>query len=128
MTFAFLLLHLVHVAVREDYVFFIFLPLFKDSFFFLLPLFEFVFFFVVGNAFHVNAYASFEMVEMNESVFRENEDDAVTSRNLHCDGEVVCCLGREEDIDFFLERRIIRIRIIINLDDMQLAESTRWYL
>lgn len=77
---------------------------------------------LAGNAVHVNANASFEIVEMNESVFSDEEDDAVTSRNLHCDGKIIGCLGREEDIDgFLLEGRVIRI--MINLDDMQLSVS-----
>lgn len=77
---------------------------------------------LAGNAVHVNANACFEIVKVNESVFCDEEDDAVTSGNLHCDGEIIGCLGREEDIDgFLLEGRIVGI--MINFDDMQLTKS-----
>ena len=76
---------------------------------------------LAGNTVHVNANASFEIVEVNESVLGDEEDDAVPSRDLHCDREIVGRFGREEDIDgFLLERRVVWI--MINLDDMQLFQ------
>lgn len=68
---------------------------------------------------HVYADAGFEVVEVDEAVFRDEEDDAVPGRYLHCNGEIIGCFGGEEDVDgLLLEGRIIRI--MINLDDMQL--------
>ena len=73
------------------------------------------------DAVHVNANTGLKIVKMNETVFCDEEDNAVTRGNLHCDGEVVGGFGREEDIDrFLLKWRIIRI--VINLDNMQLEK------
>ena len=72
------------------------------------------------NAVHVNADTSFEIVEVDESVFRDKEDDAITRRNLHCDGEVISGFDGEEDVDsLLLEYRISRI--VINLNNVQLT-------
>ena len=74
------------------------------------------------NAVHINAYAGFEIVKVNKSVFGNEEDDAVTWRDLHCDRKVVRCLGRKEHIDsFLLEGRVVWI--MIDLDDMQLERN-----
>ena len=70
-----------------------------------------------GNAGHVNADPGFEIVEMNEVVPCDEEDDAVTSRDLHCNREIVGRFGREEDIDCFLFKRRV-VGIMVNLDDI----------
>ena len=69
---------------------------------------------------HVYADARFKVVEVYKAVFGDEEDDAVSSRDLHCNREVIGCFGREEDINcLLLEGRIIRI--MIDLDNMQLG-------
>jgi hypothetical protein len=79
------------------------------------------------NAVHINANAGFEIVEMNEPVFSDEEDDAVTRGNLHCNGEIVCRFRREENVyRFLLERRIIGI--MIDLDDVQLSKLVKSHL
>ena len=69
---------------------------------------------------HVYADARFEVVEVNKAVFGDEEDDAVPSRNLHCNGEVIGGFGREENINGLLLKGRIGW-IMINLDNMQLA-------
>jgi len=56
---------------------------------------------------------------MDEAVFSDEKDDAVTVGDLHCDRKVVDSFRREEDVDRLLLKGGIS-RIMINLDDMQL--------
>src|SRR5947207_15987830 len=63
---------------------------------------------------------------MNETVLCNKEDDAVTGRNLHCNRKIIGRFGREKDINAFLLKLGI-IRIVINLDDMQLQMLANIY-
>ena len=72
-----------------------------------------------GDAVHIDADASFEIVEMNETIFCNEEDDAIAGRNLHCNREIVRSFRREEDIDGFLWKLGVSW-VMINLDNMQL--------
>jgi len=51
---------------------------------------------------HVETSSRFEVVKVDETVLGDEVDDAVTSRDLHGDGEIVGGFGREEDVDCFL--------------------------
>jgi hypothetical protein len=47
---------------------------------------------------------------VDETEFGDEIDDTVTLRNLHGDGEIVCCFWREEDVDcLFREWRVWRL-------------------
>jgi hypothetical protein len=57
---------------------------------------------LAGDSVHVETSSSFEVVEVNETVFGDEVDDTVSFRDLHSDGEIVGSFRREEDIDSFL--------------------------
>ena len=61
-----------------------------------------------GNSVHVNACTRFKVIEVNESVFRDQVNDSVLFRDLHRDGEIVGRLWREVDVDLLFSEGGIR--------------------
>ena len=68
---------------------------------------------------HIDTRASLDLVQVDESEFRDKVDDAVLLRDLHGDGEIVCRLGREEDVDLLLLEGWVR-SLVTDLHDMEL--------
>jgi hypothetical protein len=68
---------------------------------------------------HVDTGPRFEVVEMDETVFRHEIDDTMLLGNLHGNWEVVCGFRWEVYIDGLLDEWRIRSGMI-NFDDMQL--------
>jgi hypothetical protein len=56
------------------------------------------------NPIHVNTSTGFEVVEVNEPIFRNEIDYSMLLRHLHSNWEIVGSLGREIDIDSFLDK------------------------
>jgi hypothetical protein len=59
---------------------------------------------------------------MDETIFRDEVNDAVLFRDLHGNGEVVCGLRWEVDINSFLDERRIGSRVV-NFNNMKLCNS-----
>lgn len=75
-----------------------------------------------GYAVHVYTRPGFQVIQMDETVFRDEVNDAVLFRDLHCDWEVVRGLGREVHIDGFLDEGGIRSRVV-NFNDVELYRA-----
>ncbi|KAI3480029.1 hypothetical protein L1887_57805 [Cichorium endivia] len=75
---------------------------------------------VAGDAVHVDAGAGLEVVEVDEAVLCDEVDDAVALADLHCDGEVVGGLWREEDVDGLLCEGGLAV-LVVDLDDVELC-------
>jgi hypothetical protein len=67
---------------------------------------------LAGNTVHVYASARFEIIKVNETVFRYEVDDAMLLRYLHSHWEVVRCFGWEVDIHGFLDEWRIRSGVV----------------
>lgn len=76
-----------------------------------------------GDAIHVDHRAALEVVHVAVAELGHHEDHAVLGRDLHGDGEVVCRLGREEDVRRLLGEagRAGRARAGRDLDHVQLG-------
>jgi hypothetical protein len=59
---------------------------------------------------------------VNEPIFRDEVNDTVLLGNLHGDREVVGGLGREVDVDSFLDKGRVWRRMI-DLNDMELRRG-----
>ena len=54
---------------------------------------------LAGDSVHVDTGARFEIIEMNEAVFRDEVDNSVLFRDLHRDREIVRRLWREVNVN-----------------------------
>ena len=71
------------------------------------------------NSVHIEACSRLEIVEMDETIFRDQVDDTVLLGHLHRDGEVIRGLRWEVDVDSLLGEWWVG-GLVVNLDDMQL--------
>ena len=71
------------------------------------------------NSVHVDASTRLQVVKVDETVLRDEVDDAVFLRYLHCHGEIVSSFRREINVDRLLSEWCIR-GSVVNFYDMEL--------
>lgn len=77
---------------------------------------------VARDSVHVQALASLQIVQVDETVLRDEVDDSVSLRNLHSHGEVVDGFGGEEDVSCLFLEDWVR-SIVIDLHDVKLGDG-----
>ena len=64
-------------------------------------------------------HAGLEIVQVDETVLGREVDDTVLLGDLHGDGEVIGCLGREVHVDGLLRERRVG-SLVVDLDYVKL--------
>ena len=72
------------------------------------------------NAIHVDTGTGFQVIQMYESIFGDEINDAKTSRHLHIDGEIIHRLSRKEYLHGLFQERGIDA-LVVNFNYMQLV-------
>lgn len=72
------------------------------------------------NSVHEDTCTCLEVIQMDETILRNQVDDTVSLRNLHSDWEIVDSFGRKVYINSLLGENWVGC-LVVNLDNMQLG-------
>lgn len=62
---------------------------------------------VSTNAIHIDASTSLNVVKVNVTILRDQIDDVILWRHLHCNGKIILCLRWKKDINLLFLVRLI---------------------